>query len=305
MFSDEDDDEFEPDDDEHSLQGVPLDELDPETQKDVMRDWFYKHYTDPVENTPYESAEGGYIYIWGGPYDAHEELSEEFGDKVQDDVIEELAEELSSIAPEWTGNPDEYALDEYEFELSRSTVHRASFDEAVKIVEVILRSKFDKGLFQALWRQQYTAVFSALEAYLFDFFYSNIQSDKVLFRKFVKVNKEFENTKVKLADIFEQHDKLDQTVREHLAGLSWHNLPRISPLYKLTLGIEFDKKLLGKLSKAVLTRHDIVHRNGKKKDGEKVILSKEQIFELISWVREFVRQIEKSWRDRKKTKSKK
>ena len=293
-FSDEfpDDEPPEPD----------LEEADPETQKDVMRKWFYQHYTDPVENTPYESAEGGYIYIWGGPYDPHEVLSEEFGGEVPDEVIEELATELNDIAPDWTGNPDEYALDEYEFEMSRSTVHRASFDEAITIVEAILHTKFDKTLLQPLWRQQYTAVFSTLEAYLFDFFYSTIQADKKLFRKFVKVNKEFANTKLSLADIFEQHEKLDQTVREHLAGLSWHNLPRISPLYKLVLDIEFDKKLLGKLSKAVLTRHDIVHRNGKKKDGEKVILSKEQIAELVRWVRDFVHHIEKAWRDRKKRK---
>ena len=37
-----------------------------DTQLDVMRQWFDANYEDPVENTPYETAEGGYIYIWGG-----------------------------------------------------------------------------------------------------------------------------------------------------------------------------------------------------------------------------------------------
>jgi hypothetical protein len=288
-------DRYPPDDDSFDLS-----KADPETQKKVMTDWFLAHYTDPNDNSPYESAEGGYIYIWGGPYDAQDKLSDKFGGVVPDEVIEELAGELNAITTDWTGNPDEHALDEYEFEISRSTVHRASFDEAITIVEVILNEKFIGDLLQPLWRQQYTSVFSAMEAYLFDFFYSTIQADKELFRKFVKVNKEFENTKVRLADIFEQHEKLDQTVREHLSGLLWHNLPRIAPLYKLVLGIEFDKKLLGKLSKAVLTRHDIVHRNGKKTDGTMVVLSKEQVIELIAWVRDFVQQIETAWRERKK-----
>ena len=33
------------------------------------------NFEDPANETPYESSEGGYIYIWGGPYDALEQLS--------------------------------------------------------------------------------------------------------------------------------------------------------------------------------------------------------------------------------------
>jgi hypothetical protein len=293
--------EEEPEDDEPETD-------DPEAQKEVMRKWFLQHYTDPVENTPYETAEGGYQYIWGGPYDPQEELSDKFGGHFPDEVIEELAEELTDVAPDWTGNPDEYALDEYEFEMSRSTEHRASFDEAVTIVHAILNEKFNKDLLQALWRQQYVAIFSALETYLFDFFYSSIKADTELFRKFVEFNKEFEKTKFNLADIYQQHEKLDQTVREFLQGLSWHNLPRISPFYRHVLDIEFDKELLGKLSKAVLMRHDIVHRNGRRidtkdgKKGDKVVLSKQQLIQLIFWVNDFVAKIEKQWRSKKNNK---
>lgn len=53
-----------------------------EEQIETMRAWFLESYEDPVERTPYESREGGYIYIWGGPYYAHDELSV-FGDMFQ------------------------------------------------------------------------------------------------------------------------------------------------------------------------------------------------------------------------------
>jgi hypothetical protein len=276
-----------------------LSKLNREEQMEAMKEWFFEHYTDPVHNSPYISREGGYQYIWGGPYDAREELENEFGGIVPEDVIEAVADELNDITPEWTGNPDEHVLDEYEFEMAKSTVHRASFDEAITIVEAILHTTFHQDLSQPLWRQQYAAVFFALEAYLFDFFYSTIQSDKTLFNKFIKVNKDFQKAKFSLSDIVEQHERLEQTVREHLAGLLWHNLPRINPLYELVLGIKFDKKLLGQLSKAVLIRHDIVHRNGKKTDGTAIILSREHVIELISWVREFVQHIEEAWRKQK------
>ena len=41
---------------------------------EMMIEWFHQNYEDPAESTPYESAEGGYIWIWGGPYDARDEL---------------------------------------------------------------------------------------------------------------------------------------------------------------------------------------------------------------------------------------
>ncbi len=61
----DDKDDLEPED-EHSVKGVPLDEIDPETQKDTMRDWFYQHYSDPIHSSPYDSEEGDYVYILVG-----------------------------------------------------------------------------------------------------------------------------------------------------------------------------------------------------------------------------------------------
>lgn len=46
--------------------------------------------------TPYNTQEGGYQYIWGGPYNAAEELSSEFDGLVSEQLIEEVAEEVES-----------------------------------------------------------------------------------------------------------------------------------------------------------------------------------------------------------------
>ena len=47
-----------------------LEGLDREARIEAMVEWFGDNFEDPAQETPYESAEGGYIYIWGGPYDA-------------------------------------------------------------------------------------------------------------------------------------------------------------------------------------------------------------------------------------------
>lgn len=65
-------------------------------QKEYLQYWFAHNFEDPAENTPYESAEGGYLYIWGGPYNAADELYNQFGDVVSEKVIDEVAEELAS-----------------------------------------------------------------------------------------------------------------------------------------------------------------------------------------------------------------
>jgi hypothetical protein len=59
-----------------------------------MVDWFHQHYEDPANRTPYESAEGGYQWIWGGPHDASQELGDKFGDIVPQSYIDEAVKRV-------------------------------------------------------------------------------------------------------------------------------------------------------------------------------------------------------------------
>lgn len=78
------------------------DEIDEEKEEkrknhiNEMKEWFLERYEDPAENCPYESKEGGYFYLHGGPYNAEEVLSTEFSDRYFDDEIQEAAEELET-----------------------------------------------------------------------------------------------------------------------------------------------------------------------------------------------------------------
>lgn len=75
-----------------------------------MLEWFAANFEDPAESTPYESAEGGYIWIWGGPYDAREQIEGMFDlserelnavvDEIQSDGIYEWAPHTSRVRPE-------------------------------------------------------------------------------------------------------------------------------------------------------------------------------------------------------------
>jgi hypothetical protein len=283
-----------PDDDtdvepkEHDLEG-----LDPEVQKERMKEWFFAHYTNPLDNSPYND---GYVFIWGGPYDARRILNQEYEGTVPDEVIEELADELDEITVDWTGNPDEQTMDDYEFDASSSTVHRQTFDAAILTVELLLATEMSPLLQQAFLRLLFANTITALETYLFDFFFSAITADKDLFRKFIEENHAFKKQQISLSNILKQHEKIDQTVRESLLEISWHNLARVKPLYEEILGIVFDEKMMSEILIAVVTRHDIVHRNGRsKKTGIDLTVTKEQVAQLAVLVQRFVKKIEEDW----------
>lgn len=76
---------------------------------DEMKKWFLENYEDPANFCPFESKEGGYFYIYGGPYDAQEELENEFGHIYNDEKIRIAAEELENEQGvwDWSGIPDD------------------------------------------------------------------------------------------------------------------------------------------------------------------------------------------------------
>ncbi len=77
-----------------------------EQKKEVMLEWFRANYEDPAERTPYESAEGGYQWIWGGPYDASEEIGGTFFDVAPEKLIQEVVDEVQSDGLfEWAPTP--------------------------------------------------------------------------------------------------------------------------------------------------------------------------------------------------------
>lgn len=76
---------------------------------DEMKEWFLENYEDPANSCPYESKEGGYVYIYGGPYEAEDVLYSEFGGIYNDREIEIAAKELEDEngVIEWSGIPSD------------------------------------------------------------------------------------------------------------------------------------------------------------------------------------------------------
>lgn len=79
-------------------------------KKRYLIDWFHHYYWDPANDLAYESREGGYQWIYGGPYEALEVLSDEFGSDVEHELIELAVEEIERDGlTEWSPSPNHEA----------------------------------------------------------------------------------------------------------------------------------------------------------------------------------------------------
>lgn len=265
-----------------------------EVQLDAMRRWFYKNYEDPVHSCPHDSREGGYQFVYGGPYDAQQELDQEFGGTIDDDVIEELASELDDECPNWSGNSDNFSpdLDEYLFLSSAESVgHEEIFRQSAVNIERLLEVKVEPAERQVMLRLLYTNVITALETYLSDKFISAVNADEKLLRRFVETTPEFKNRKVSLSDVFSAHETIKDDVKTHLLEVVWHRLDKVEPIFHDTLDLSFPSDMK-ELHKAIFVRHDCVHRNGKSKDGNEHVLNEGDVKNLLSAAGKLVRWIE-------------
>ena len=83
-----------------------------------MAQWFLENYSDPVHSLPYCSADGGYQYFAGGPYDAEDVLRGQFehdenlGDEDSEgDFDENVAKAIDIVSEE--GGPDWIKISDY------------------------------------------------------------------------------------------------------------------------------------------------------------------------------------------------
>ena len=103
------------DKDGNVISGAELSEMAAEDQKQVLRAWYLTMFEDPQNQTPYAPkdtvSDSNYVYPWGGPYDARDELFDQFSGTVPDTLLEDVAKELEDQFGiyEWApgpGHPD-------------------------------------------------------------------------------------------------------------------------------------------------------------------------------------------------------
>jgi hypothetical protein len=263
-----------------------------ELQIEAMRCWFHARFQDPTNDTPYNGREGGFQFIWGGPYDPNDEIQERFGSVVEYEVMKKLIEELwQEVGDEWA--PIEREGLDYDEELSFRVVSRDDplrlLEDRIGQIEDVLDWNNDPHTSELVHQMVHSSLIAALEAFLADTMAFWVRTNKDVLRQFTSKNKDFKGRQLTLDQLFERLEKLDQEVEIYLQEMLWHRLDKIRPMMMAGLGIAFPD--IGELMREVVVRHDIVHRAGRTKSGELVSVSTADAIRLRDEVRRFAQAI--------------
>ncbi len=255
-----------------------------ETKMDAMEIWLRENYTDPANCCPYE--DGDYVYIWGGPYDASEVLSEEFYDEKYESLIEEIRENLSGECIFWSPKPDYDGGDQYDDEQFKMYEFHQEFESSLSDIVELLNTNIDKKHKQLFYRLVYSSVVSAIEVYLAEVFialvteYGTFRSGYV-----VRKRKDSKQKRPRHSEIYSKEmsdsDRIHLLTKHH-----WHNFKNTTKIYLKFLGISLcDYADL--FQSHIYKRHDIVHRNGRSVSGLPINFKKKDVLSFIRLAKKF------------------
>lgn len=172
----------------------------------------------------------------------------------------------------------------------KNTNQLEEYKKVSKDVITILKQSVPEEAKTTLNNMLYAQVVTAVEAYLSSRFISTVMASDELIKKLVETDPELAKRQFSLKEIFTQWGDLEITVTKYLMDLIFHDLKKIKPMYLSVLDIDFED--IGWLFKAVLIRHDCVHRNGFKRDGIQHKISNDNIIDLIKESAHLVSKIE-------------
>lgn len=253
-------------------------------QLEVMREWFYENYEDPANSCPFESREGGYAYIYGGPYDASHELQAMFDQYVKFEYIEELADELQEQCYEWSGNSnniDDWYDDDLYDAVTSSGEPYIKFINNIDKIKALAKDKTEQEQKDHLLSLLYTNVITALETLYVELFINSIERNDVYIANCIekgktefKVSKEIAALPFKDEPIEKIREELIKSIKEHLISASWHSTKKVIDRYKATFDIKVHKDWpIEHIELATLNRNHLVHRGGKDKEGNPVVIT--------------------------------
>ncbi len=214
------------------------------------------------------------VYVYAGYADGYVEIND-----IDSFLVHEIENEL-----------EEYYEEQIDAILSSPYYDFYFLDEIEKLKALNDIDLGKEKLQETLRRQVFSGAITLLEDYLSTTLIQKVLNDDNNFKQFVKESPSIRKRKFNLSEIYDKLDSIRDIVKKELVDVIYHDLPKVKRMYDYSLGIDFPD--IGNLMKLIKTRHDMVHRNGKNKEGEKIEITKELVDEVIESVKVFVQKID-------------
>ena len=182
--------------------------------------------------------------------------------------------------------------------ISKNTQFYQYFNESLAKIRDLVKAKLDNPKSQStLNNLLFANTIAAMETYLSDAFINTVSNDPVLIRKFMETTPAFSEKKYRLSEIYTWLDDTQKLVTQYLLEIIYHNIFVVKNMYKCTLDIDFPDDMES-IQKAIMARHDIVHRNGKSKAGEVLDMSEKDILSNIELIDGFIADVDKQLKEK-------
>lgn len=214
-------------------------------------------------------------------------------DKLNDplaiDKITGLDKRLEVSVPTWVmerSRDDEYELGA----IFDNTQYEKSFYHQIESLKTLRGiCDLEPQIKEILNKQIFVGVIGALETFLSDAFINKTMCSNCYYECFVKNSPEFKKEKISVSEIFDETRKLKEKAKNVMLSTIYHKLYVVKKMYESTFSIEFPD--IADIQKYVSKRHDLVHRSGKTKEGETLIISERILDSLIADVVQFVEDL--------------
>lgn len=217
--------------------------------------------------------------------------------ELNSDDADEFTERWDELAQEYDAHYDgyeEYIEEEYRWlhEQEYSGPY-ASFHNTIQEIEKILSSHIDPIVADTMHKMAHVHAVTALETYLGDTLKQLMIGQEQYFLNAAQNIKDINERRLKPYEVLANKDFVEQMVFKHISDHLYHDPVKAMRLYKDCLDFKCTHSL-GTIIKAATLRHDIVHRNGKDKDGSNVIPNFTEVKSAISEIKDFVHYLDKA-----------
>lgn len=165
-------------------------------------------------------------------------------------------------------SPEEEEWSDYELPENPYSIWMASYEQARTFLEA--HGSEDGGALAN--RMVFSQHVAALEAFLGDTLIKATLHDPKVIVRLLENDIELRKDRVSLLDVQANPTLVVDRVSGYLRDVRYHNLAKVSVLYKIALGVDLliERDQTDRLFAAMQLRHDCVHRNGFNKDGVKL-----------------------------------
>lgn len=132
-------------------------------------------------------------------------------------------------------------------------------------------------------RMVFASAIAAMEAFLGDLLIRTVFAEDTALTRILEHEQQLKKIAIPLNKIQKNPNIVVEQVREYLAGLLYHDLAKVFEIYRLVLQVDIfpSKEIKERLMRAVKARHDIVHRNGKNKEGEVLDIQTNEVVNVL------------------------